>query len=311
MFKGKIGILSVLISLILLVIIINQRKSGLDRDFSNLAFQGAVNINNIKITRGNNTITLQLSDKGWVTSSQTSASTKKIQELITVLHELQYQSSASKKLENELHTVFESDGIEVNLLKNNRLEYRLQFVEYKEKIIVKTRDGRFVFATIRGNSNALLGNWVKTDEKQWYDQLLINMKKSDISSALIEYTHNHNRSFKLNNTSEGPEVINAMNEKITSLDSDAANDYLHFFTGIQYDHLDTTLQKPDTYLFRLVLTGKNEQVIEINGFELLDFPDEKISLSHFAGIVNNSLLVKLAYKDFDPVLVDLEYFQKK
>jgi len=64
------------------------------------------------------------------------------------------------------------------------------------------------------------------------------------------------------------------------------------------------------HLFRLKLATTLEKIWHIDAYILQNKITGKPNTNEFAAIVNNKIMVKLKYADFDPVLLDLDYFSR-
>lgn len=301
----------ILIVLIILSVAYKQKKSSFQKRDQQISLSTTRKIDRIVITSDNKEITLNQTDKGWLTEDNNPVNNQAITNLLKVLSGIQIQSSVSGNLTDSLKKNLKSTGINLKLYNGRKNIYNLTFSHFEKRNFVLTTNEKLYFVDLKAHANQLLEEFVKTDIRQWYDKLLINYNKNEIASVLIEYPNEPENSFKIDNLDTTINLFNTKNQIEKKFDPETGSDYLQFFSGIKYSLIDTTLLKPGNYLFRLLIITNTEQTVQVDGFDLIDQKLDKPDMNKFAGIINNSVMVLLNYSDFDPILVDHDYFLKK
>ena len=303
----------ILFVLVLLAILFRQQNSTFSKNDKVLSFANSITADRIEISTTGNNFQLIKKEDTWYTNDENTANSKMIKQLFRALENIQIQSSVLKENNKKYLSNFEETGTSLKVYSNKNLLYELKFSNYLSKNYVLTKAKNLYYISIKGFGGKLLSEFAKTNISDWYNKVLINLNSNEITSILVEYPVNTQIGFKLNNKNQNTILLNRQNKIEERANSESIDDYLHFFSGIRYSNIDTTQQipNPNNQLFRLNINTNIAKTIHIVGFEMVDKKTLQPDMVEFVGIINNSLLVKLSYSDFDPILVELDYFLKK
>jgi hypothetical protein len=302
------------ILLVLLAFVYRQRNSTLDRNESVLPYSENEKVDRIEITdSGNNTLLLNKKDDIWYVEDKNTANPAKVKDLFNILKNIQIQSAVLKNNEDLFSDHLSKTGKTVQLFSNNKLNYEIKFTDKEDRNYAATKSGKLFYISIRGLDATLINKYTNTNPNEWYDKVIINLQPNEISSILLERTDKLQDGFKIENKGNQVFLYNTKEELIENISEESIHDYLNFFSGIQYSLIDTSRQipNPNNLLFSLQINTNIAKIIHIDGFEMIEKSTLESDKTKFVGIINNSLMVKLNYSDFDPILVERDYFLKK
>jgi hypothetical protein len=300
-----------LVLLIIYALFFHNQKSTLKKSERNIGFAEQPQTAYIEIINASDTATLYRSNDKWFAEDSTELNKHQVAELFNLLENIQIQSSIPKNLLEEYKTKIEQSGTSVRLYSTKKLLSEYRFASIDNKNILKTKNKLHYFS-IRGYGEALLSNYAKTDIKQWYDKVLIDLNPKEIMHLLVQYPQHPNKGFIIQNTTPEPIVLTEQNTVLKNTDTRTIKDYLSFYSGITYSYIDTIANtvNPSEHLFRLEIKTNNDRLFHIEGYKLINLTSGKADLVHFAAIVNNTMAISLNYSDFDPILVEQDYFLK-
>ncbi len=288
---------------------LKQKNSTLKRSESIRFEKVNTPVDLIEIEGQGRKVNLFLTNQVWMADMETQAQQTKINQLLDALENLQLQSASEITDKDSLAEAM----LTLRLYSNGRKIYQLNFATLNHRNIIKARKGHTYFAQVAGKPDLLLTDLVSTNAADWYNQLLINFKPEAIQRIRLEYPLKAEAGFSID-LSDGMKLLSTTGTPLQEpLDSQNLQDYLHFFSGLQYSPLDTSLFLPDpsNEIFRLAIEDYQKKAVYLNGFNLIDQQTGQNSSKYFAAVVNNRLLVKLNFADYDPLLVERDYFLKK
>lgn len=309
--KKKFLLPLILILLIAAAFLLRKKQSTFKHSDTIPAFTNQQLVDKIKVFDSRDTTVLIIQNNNWITKEGESVNQQQVNFLFKILGSVEVQSAISKKTVTTIGSKFEDECTHINLYYSDKLIYSLVFVSENDKIIAQNKKKNLFFINMPAIGNELISEHVKTHEKFWYDKLLIHLRPDEIISIQINYPGNEGAGFQLLNKSNRPTVSNKAGN-IDNASIEAITDYLQFFEGIRYEFADTSLQTPNVnrYLFSMLIKTNIDKVIHVGGFEMLNKTDMQPDYQEFLGIINNNVMVKLKYSDFDPILVEHDYFQK-
>lgn len=311
--KKSIFLILGFLALLVVAYFSKQKHSSLSSKDSLPILPKNSEITRLEIGNKENTLSISLNNEQWLINQQTTADADLIIELLNNLSLLQTHSLVAKQQAQELTEKLKTQGRSIKIFQNKKLVYSLSVGLFNNKDYAISASGKVHFIALKGKPGASIFNQLAADATKWQDKLLINLKPNEIASVIVEYPSALEKGFRIENKNNTTKLYNSQNTEEELLSANAITDYHHFFSGISYERVDTNLQKPDInrHLFRLKINTTVSKVIQIEGFELVDVHTKQPNTYSFAAIVNNSILVELKYMDFDPILVDKDYFLKK
>lgn len=287
---------------------LKQKSSTLKRSDSIQFEKSNKTIDLIEIEGQGGKVKLFLSNQIWMAELETEAQQTKVNQLLDALENLQLQSALAGTFNDSLS----KEMMMLKLYANGKKVYQLKFGTLNQKNIIETPRGNLYYAQVKGLPDLLLPILASSSAEDWYNHLLINFKPELIQRIRIEYPGKAEAGFSIE--TDSMKLLSSAGTLIPEpIDSQNLQDYLHFFTGLQYSPLDTSIfiPNPSEELFRLVIEDRHSKAVYLNGFSLTDQQTGQTSTIFFAAIVNNRLLVKLNFADYDPLLVERDYFLKK
>lgn len=298
--------------LALVAFLVKQNDSSLAGKDRLSAFIYEENIDRIELITAQEQVILHYSNGQWLIDEQTEADNKLIQQLFQSLELLSIQSAVSSNQKESIEQQLKANAKILTIYTGKKQVYTITLGQNKQKDLVQTASGKLYYVSIKGNATESLYNLLKPNRTAWQDRILIDLKPEEISSIQLTFSDNNKSGFFID-SKEQKALYNTKKEIVKNIDSDAFNDYQYFFSGIVYALVDTAIQKPDVnkHLFSLRINTNVSKVIAIEAFELVDLKTRQRNNNAFAGIINNSILVQLNYSDFDPIVVDIDYFLKK
>jgi hypothetical protein len=311
--KSTIISISAVAILIALALIFKPNTSTLKTDKIGLKSSDTQKTDRIEILHASGKVILVRDANQWTTSAGEKADQKKVAKLFKAMKAIQIKSPVAKATAAALAEDLTHNGTSVHFYYREKELYRLTFGSYNSNNYFKLKKDQFYFFSIKGMEQQLLDNYTSTDINLWLERLLINLKPDEIATIVMEYPQDPYSGFRIENDINDLKIVTIQNQQLNNIDPEITDDYLHFFSGIRYSQIDTikTPVNKQHYLFRLVIKTSETKVIHLDTFELLNAETRQPDVSKFAAIVNGGFLVGLNYSDFDPIIVEKDYFLKK
>ncbi len=295
----------------------HQHKSSTlrnrDSDFS---IHELEEIDRITLTSGNNSISLYNELGSWKVNNEV-VNQERMTDFLILATKLEAVFPASKAEEDELSAML-NDGTEVAYYSGRKRINSYRICKWKMKIFATRGKSDKIFQVeARGYPNVDLTKVFTSETAHWKNRKIINFHPKEIQSVKIHYPCHSNKNFEIRQVSSGNyRVSDQKNNDFTrSADQDLIRIYLHFFCDITYISVQDQEKANASYLkepfFILAIETYEKSRIELHGYRKMNPENEKTDVVEFYGELNKTESMLLKYSDFDPILVDLDYFLKK
>jgi hypothetical protein len=305
------GILFVLAIIFLLT---GNKNSSIRKSNTEFSFNEYNKATEIIISEGENKqLNIIKADGKWILSEDAKVQQQKINNFFGALKNLKMQAPVSKQEADNLVDLLKSEGTHIRIKANNRIIYELIFLNHHNRTVGTLKKGKPYFLEIRGYTHVNLWEMVSINDSDWKDNQLFNFRNNQLAVVELLYPSNPENGFSIINAPEGAVIFDLNKNPLSSFDIEAVNDYLQFFTGINYENPDLKSFKinTDSILFKLSILTSEKKNINLQSYTLRNKNTSTINTNQFAGIINQSDTVFLNYSDFDPLLLNIDYFLKK
>jgi len=322
--------------LILLVIIViaaiyyfSNNKATFSLRNINFAVENIEDIDQLILNTESGKIELTKQNNDWKVNQQYYAKNRNILNFVTALNRLEILSPVSKTEKAQIASILKSDGIQVEIIKNNKT-IRKYYVSkpsmHKSKtyMMMYKSDEPFIIH-IPSFKGKVAGLFV-LDENYWRDQTVFNYKPQDIKEIKLEYSNNPEKSFRITNFNDGTFSLQSIaeNKYLEDFHVEKVATYFVYFQGIEFDQVlsGITKEKTDSILQTtpfITITvedfNRDKNSISIYRKEAeneLDEFGQKAKFDYnkaYARLNNSSEIILIQYHIFDPLLKEIDYFR--
>lgn len=301
--------------LVLAIIYISlpDTKSSLKKETANFSFNSAKSATSIHIKTHEEFIRFIKTSEGWIIEDEFTVNPKMINVVWGALQNLRMQSPVSVKDKQILRDTILNHGTELSVLKDNKAIYHLQFIDINGRTIALSQKNEPFYINIHGYKDISLGQIIKSDQDNWKDKLLINLRKDQISEIALNYATDKQNSFSIKVLSDSLILYDFDGRKELFASNEELSDYLHFFKGVSYETPDYTAHSitEPTPNFNLTINTLSQSILTIEAYKLENKDTQKESSHIFAAIINRQDTVFAKFTNFDAILVKKDYFLKK
>jgi hypothetical protein len=173
--------------------------------------------------------------------------------------------------------------------------------------------------SLRGFPDIDLTKIYSANPEHWTLNLLLDCDPATIKSIVLEYPLKPEMGFQLEKLPDGQFYLskNGQFKALTNTDPEILVEYLSFFNDIKYFHVSDipqieqeiiNKQKP---FFHFKLASINDTITEIWGYNKPNEENDDSDAYEFYATSKEKGIILLKYNDFDPIMVDIDYFLKK
>lgn len=306
-----VGVVVILGAIFLLT---GNKNSTFKKNTTDFSFNKGDRANSIIISEGDSKkLILQKDNNEWLLNNTYKVNKQKINTVLGALKNLKMQSPVSKKDIANLKELLKNNGTSIAIKKNNKTIYQVTYIKHNNRTVGAMGKGKPYYLEIHGYTHIGIGELISCNESAWRDKLNFNFTSRQIAAVEIIYPSNRENSFSVINAPDGPVLFDSEKTPVNEFLAEEVKDYLHFFTGIDfnYPNLQIFKIKSDSILFELNLLTTNKKSISLTSFPLFNMNTGIPDIHQFAGIINNTDTVFLKYSDFDAIRLSKEYFLKK
>jgi hypothetical protein len=219
--------------------------------------------------------------------------------------------SILKKLDN---------GIIIKFYHKNRIIKALKICKSNNSIYGILDNSKNPYRlSLRGFPDIDLTKIYSASKEHWMINILFDFDPSNIKSIHLEYSIKPERGFQIEKMNDGQLYLskNGHFSPLQNTDPEILTEYLGFYNDIKYYQLDDStkikieLDEKQKPLFHLKLNGVNDTITEIWGYNKPKTESDSTDPYEFYAKCREKGIILLKYNDFDPILVDLDYFLKK
>lgn len=310
--KNKILILGSIIALLAIVGALKFRTTGFSKKDQISALPDNDEITKLEFITPEGPFIFERVDQKWQTEFEETVDEKKIINLLKLLSLLEIHSPVPESKSGKYLALFESQSKTIKAYSNNKQVYTLQVINHQQEDLGLSGSQKVFFLNLKGHSETSLYEAIPNTASNFFDNILINLSSEQVSAVQVEYPKSPENGYTVMYQDQNIALFDNNKKEISNFDTTALTDYKHFFSGIRYEQIDTLSFSPNMneHLFRLKLATTLEKIWHIDAYILQNKITGKPNTNEFAAIVNNKIMVKLKYADFDPVLLDLDYFSR-
>lgn len=317
-------ILVILIAMIAYIMATKQTGS-LSENMAYLNMDNIEAVTAVEIKTGDGEgIYLTSESKSWLLENGKPASREGIFVLFQLIERLEVKVPIAS---NEEISIKKQNYIrEVSLFREGILEYH--FLLWKDTTsgttyISEKPNSKLYMLGLRGKDLPFIWESFSVDKNYWQSHLLIHIPLTSIHSIEVLYPNNKEQSFKIIRQNNSQLTIGNpfFTKPVESFNIQEMEDYLHYFTGIEYEkkRQSTNIKIEDLKpMFELDIVDIKLNSIHIQGYpmQILDEQGNNtntVDMYRFLAVkdenYNDIYLVKYAY--FDPILKSLNDFLAK
>jgi hypothetical protein len=316
--KIILTILFVLLAIMAIFYSIYRKGTTLNKTDKQFAITNTKEINRINIIDSSNNITLIKDINYW------SLNKKEIrQDLINMLIGVSEGLDAISPVSHNQHDsimVWLDKGTKLTFYNNKQIINSFKICKHNNSIYGILENSQNPYRlSLRGFPDIDLTKIYSANAEHWMMNLLLDLEPAAIKSIFLEYLLEPEQGFQIEKLSDNQFYLSKKGRfiPIQNTDPEIITEYLSFFndiryynvsdsTGVKKEIIDT--QKP---FFHLRLCNINNTINEIWGYNKpnLESDDSDPYEFYATGTVKGIMLLK--YNDFDPILVNIEYFLKK
>jgi len=324
--KGVI-ILIIVVIIAILVYIFSNPNGTLGIGNNSFAIENIEDINQIKISRGENTVSLEKLDENWMVNASYHVNKRTLITFLEVLSRIDILAPASKAENQTIASKLKQDGILVEIYKNQRIRKKY-YVSSPDISSAKTymmlyKSSEPYIVHIPGH-NTFIAAWFIADEYFWRDKTVFNLSPQDIQRIQVNYPYSENKSFTINTSTGEFKLSDYTKNNIDDFDPEKISRYLTYFNGITFEQFATgiTKEQKDSILatnpiIRISLQSFSglETNLKIYRKPADTKTDEfgqaiEFDVNKAYGILNDSKeFILIQYYIFDPIFKEIDYFR--
>lgn len=295
----------------------------------NFAVENIEDIDQIILKAESNTIQLTKQNNAWKVNQQYHAKSRNILDFITALNRIEILSPVSKTEKAQIASILKSDGIQVEIIKNNK-SIRKYYVSrpsmHKSKTYMMMYKSNEPFIIHIPSFKVKVAGLFVLDENYWRDHTVFNYKPQDIKEIQLNYPNNPEKSFCLTNYNDGTFSVQSIadNNYLEDFQVEKVARYFIYFQGVEFERVLSGLSKE-----------KTDSILQLTPFTTItveDFNRDKNSISiyrkeaeneldefgqkakfdynkAYARINNSNEIILIQYHIFDPLLKEIDYFR--
>jgi len=340
-------ILTLLLLLVAVFLVVNNRKSTLDRSESVFAVQDTASITKIFIANMDSSeVLLERANGGWVVNKHYEAQVRKVDVLLNTIMKLKVRAPVSAAGHNNVIKRMAGTAVKVEIYQvvpriNLFGKIRLFPHEVKSKVYYvgdATKDNLGTFMLMEGAEDAFIvflpefKGFVSTRysaiEDDWRDHKVFRSTLGDIKSIRMEFGREPEKSFLIEATDRNNYQVTRLidNQLLVRYDTLRLLNYLTSFSDVRFEALlnyDIPADRKDSiiaspYLHRITLTNMQGKQDMVTTFEKRQYHDHldvdykfvPVDLDRLYGLVNNNKdFVLLQYYSFDKVLRPISFLE--
>ena len=305
--------LSILVLVILLGITgyytVFRNNSTLNPFTTDFALRDPDRITKITISDLHGTISMDKIEGTWKIGER-QLSNQKVKDLLFLVSLIEISAPAPVSSADTINYCLQQ-GARITFYHNKRIANSFSLCKHGLFLYAMQKDSRKAYRiSIRGYGNTDLSALVSSELQAWKKNSLIDLGASDIKSVSINYADPKKRGFFLQLDSINRPVLFDLNGQGIEqpIDMEQMKEYLYFFSDIKHypdesSTLHDDLIKHETPFCKLIISSQKSDTIEIDGYRSNNPNGFYASHPEFG-------LIFLKYRDFDPILVTLDYFLK-
>lgn len=319
---NKITLRYLLLSLtvILLLILIFNKRSPFGKSNSSFAAEPEKEITGIEFSDGEKKLTLEKKENEWLVNGKNETRKSSVLFILRVLTEIKIKSPVSTELYNTEITGKGIVPVRVKVFEKSRqiksfLVYKTGSNTYGN--IMKIREGSKPFIVSVPGYEGEIGSAFTLNELFWQPYTVFNLLPSQISSVSVENVSDNSSSFTILNNDQ-KFILSDVNGLLTGWDSARAVRYLSYYTRVPFETWANELSSDEK---KKVESEKPIYIITVNksegGKTILTLWErwfdenstrKKDSDRLWAKTGDRDELFIMKYFDVDPILKKKSYF---
>jgi len=211
-------------------------------------------------------------------------------------------------------------GTKLMFYRNNQIINSFTICKRNKKIYGLLENSQNPYRlSLRGFPDIDLTNIYSANAEHWMMNLLFDYEPSSFKSVLLEYTLKPEKSFQIEKMADNKFYLSKTGRfvPIQNTDPEIIAEYLSFFDDIRYYNVSDSsaikkeninTQKP---FFHLRLSNINNTITDVWGYNKPKIESDDSDPYEFYATCKEKGIMLLKFNDFDPILVNLDYFLKK
>jgi hypothetical protein len=293
------------------------RNKGTFNSFgSHFALSDPSEVTRIIIENNFDTCILVKQTREWKINNRTAAP-QTIADALFLAGHIETIAPAPLKFADSITNCLQS-GTNVSFYKGHKLIKAFTLCKFKEALYARKSGSRKDFRiSVRGHSNVDLTAIFTTNILSWRENIIIDFAPRNINQISVTYPASDKSGFILQMDENGhPNLFTEkMNPVKQELLPDRVQEYLHFFTDIRYNkveenHLEKAVLKNRLPFCKISIITRNSDKKIIEGYTKINLETGRSDHAGFYAVDPELGTVFLSYNDFDPILVEQDYFLK-
>jgi hypothetical protein len=273
-------------------------------------------VTKISITDNGGTISLVKTAEGWKTGEVT-AIQHKVEDLLILMHLVETGSPASIEFASEINACID-EGINIICYQDKKVIISFYLCKFNRALYARKQGNRKAYRiSVRGYGNTDLTAIITSRLQAWQQNVIIDLAPKEIKLVSIHYPGTSKNGFSLIVDSTGnPYLFDEEGRLIEqTLKHQRTKDYFYSFSGIRYydvkkEFPDKTFLKNEKPFCELKIAARDSSIISIKGYRITDPETGESNSAEFYTVHPEFGLILLKYSDFDPILVERDYFLK-
>lgn len=210
------------------------------------------------------------------------------------------------------------NGANVTFYQGRKIVKAYTLCKYNKALYARNSNSQKLFRiSVRGHSTVDLTAVFNSKIQKWRENIIIDLAPSDIKEISINYKNSDRKGFILQIDSTGkPFLFDQEKKPIRQyILNERIEEYVYFFSDIQYyevgkNYTIDEITHNQLPFISIAITLRNSDKKVINGYKSIDPETKDSDPAGFYAIDPDLGIIFLKYIDFDPILVEQEYFLK-
>jgi len=318
MIKRNIKLL-IFLALILIIILVQYFQKYQSNKLDISVKIDTIDINTIEINNKKNNFKIYKNiNNSWTLPDNRNANESFIKLCNKIFSSLEIQSIVPKNKRDSLLKIIKSQGTRITL-KNKKSKILLDYFLYPDVKFQKTyllaKNNIPYIVYLPGYDGNFAGVFF-VEKSQWYDPIVLNIKKYRPKVVSVNYPSNQSQSFTIMFFEKQKPIINNAKGENINYSEEALEAYLIFFptiiaTKIIEDSATTYNIKKQTVFANINIEYANDLKENINFYRKPSEQDSSKQDKYECFAIKDNILYLIKYSNIDPILRDCNFFAGK
>jgi len=323
-----------IISVILLILIaalylFSNSKGTLKSRNTRFLIKSTENISEIRISSDKEEIILNRENSKWKINGLYSVNETIISNFLSALSSIEIVSPVSKVEKNQIGNLLKTEGIRVEIKKNNFRTIRFYVNKptmSKDRTYMMMQNSLEPYSVKIPQFEGLVSQLFISNEDFWRDKIIFNYMPQNIKTITVEYPQNMIKSFRLSHLVDNSFTLqnNKESKPEPEFNLNKLTQYFTYFHTIEFERIvsDLSKEKVDSINGSIAFSiiSVEDYNGELNSLKLFRKPAEN-SVDEFgnkagfdynkayAVLNDNHEILEIHYYNFDLILKEIDYFR--